>query len=76
MVVRTAEVPFLVILDAFVYNCIFGRPTLATLDAMASTVHLKMKYHDKNGKVITIHADLGGTIRLYKALYGFRLFHP
>jgi len=41
-----------------VYNCILGRPTLAALDAITSTVHMKMKYHGDNEEVVTIHADL------------------
>ena len=50
------------------YNCVFGRPTLATLDAVASTVHLKLKYHNEQGTIVTIHTDLSGVWRLYEAL--------
>ena len=46
---RTVEVLFLVIPSASSYNCVFGRPTLAALDAVASTKHLKVKYHNKEG---------------------------
>ncbi|MCI19167.1 hypothetical protein A2U01_0040322, partial [Trifolium medium] len=41
---KTIEMQFLVILCESPYNCILGRPTLATLGAVPSTVHLKMKY--------------------------------
>ncbi|AET03004.1 hypothetical protein MtrunA17_Chr8g0360101 [Medicago truncatula] len=61
---RTVEVAFLVTPDASIYNYMSGLPTPTALDAVASTVHLKMKYHNGNGKVVTIHADLGGTQRL------------
>jgi hypothetical protein len=50
-----------------VYNCILACPTLAALDAVTSTIHLKMKYHGDNGEVFTIHADLDSANRCYKA---------
>lgn len=58
---RVIAVPFLVIPDASAYNCVFEHPTLAALDAVASTVHLKMKYHAEEGRIVTIHANLGDT---------------
>lgn len=61
---RTIEVAFLVTPDASIYNYVSGLPTPMALDAVASTIHLKMKYHNGNGKVVTIHANLGGTLRL------------
>jgi len=63
---RTIEIPFLVILDASTYNCVFGRPTLAALDLVASTVHLKMNYHSIEGEVVTVHTDLNGVRKLYE----------
>lgn len=53
---------FLVIAVIYVYNCILGCPTLATLDA----VYLKMKYHNKSGEIVTIHADLNDAKRCHK----------
>jgi len=50
-----------------IYNYILGHPTLVALDAVTSTVHLKMKYHGENGEVITTRADLDSTNRCYKA---------
>jgi len=44
-----------------------GTP-LTTLDPVAFIVHLKMKYHDGNGKIVTIHANLSGTRKLYEAM--------
>ncbi|MCI47758.1 hypothetical protein A2U01_0069000, partial [Trifolium medium] len=46
---KTVNVQFLVIPCESPYNCILGCPTLATLGAVPSTVHLKMKYHDERG---------------------------
>ena len=42
-------------------------PPLAALDLVTSMVHLKMKYHKKNGDVATIFADLKGAARCHKA---------
>ncbi|MCI09265.1 hypothetical protein A2U01_0030349, partial [Trifolium medium] len=55
---KTVTVQFLVIQCNSVYNCILGRPTLAALGAVPSTVHMKMKYHNDKGEVVTIEADM------------------
>jgi len=47
---------------------VFGRPTLAALDVVASTIHLKVKYHSEEGEIVTIKTDLSGVRRLYEAL--------
>ena len=39
----------------YLYQCIFGRPTLTELIAVPSTVHLKMKYYTTEGLVATLH---------------------
>lgn len=39
---QTVETPFLVVSVVSIYTCILGRPTLATLDVVTSTVRLKM----------------------------------
>jgi hypothetical protein len=52
----------------FIYNCIFGRPTLTELETVTYIVHLKVKYHNQEGKIVTIHANLSGVRRLYEAL--------
>lgn len=65
---HTVETPFLVVPVVSVYTCILGRPTLAALDAVTSMVHLKMKYHNKNGDVTTIYADLKGGTKCHKVL--------
>lgn len=40
------------------FNCILEHPTLASLDVVASTVHLKLKYHGSKGDAVTILADV------------------
>ena len=64
---QIVKASFLVILVISIYNCVLGRPTLAVLDAVTSTDHLKMKYHNKSGDVATIHADLKGAKMCHKA---------
>lgn len=63
---RTVEASFLVILVVSVYNYILGRLTQAALNAVTSTVRLKMKYHNKRGDVVTIHTDLNIAKRCHK----------
>lgn len=41
-----------------VYNCILGRPFLTPLDALASTIHLNMKYHNCFDEPTIIQGDL------------------
>lgn len=56
----TVETAFLVLPCRSVYICIICRPTLSQLGAVASTVHLKMKFHSCKKEVITLNADMGG----------------
>ena len=62
---RTVETPFLVIPVVSIYNYILISPTLAALDAVTSTVHLKMKYHNNDGDIATIYADLKAAERCH-----------
>ncbi|CAL5202632.1 unnamed protein product [Lathyrus oleraceus] len=64
---REVKIQFLVVDCPSLYNCIFGRPTLAELTAVPSTVHLKMKYYTKLGRVVTIHGDIEAARRCYDA---------
>lgn len=57
---RTLNVFFLVIPCGRFYNCILRRHFLATLDAIASNIHHKMKYHNYFMKRVMIVADLRG----------------
>lgn len=45
-----------------------GRPLAATLDIVALSVHLKLKYHNLQGESAIINADLEGEKRIYQAL--------
>lgn len=51
-----------------VYNYILGRSFTTTLDALASLVHLKPKYHNINDELTMISANLYGEKKIYKAL--------
>ncbi|XP_050876397.1 uncharacterized protein LOC127080113 [Lathyrus oleraceus] len=64
---REVKIQFLVVDCPSLYNCIFGRPTLAELTAVPSTVHLKMKYYTKLGRVVTVHGDIEAARRCYDA---------
>lgn len=47
----------------------FGKTLLiATLDVVASLMHLKLKYHNLTGEPITINSNLKGETRIYEAL--------
>src|SRR3954469_12266514 len=52
---RAIKVQFLVIDCPSIYQCILGRPTLAELIVIPSTVHLKLKYYTAKGQVATLH---------------------
>ena len=64
---RQVKVRFLVIDCPSLYNCILGRPTLAELTAVPSTVHLKMKFYTKKAQVATIQGDLAAARRCFNA---------
>ncbi|GAU48790.1 hypothetical protein TSUD_406330 [Trifolium subterraneum] len=55
---KSLKVNFLVVDCTSLYNCIIGRPTLAELFAVSSTIHLKLKYYTKDGYVTTINGDI------------------
>ncbi|MCI34719.1 hypothetical protein A2U01_0055939, partial [Trifolium medium] len=39
------------------------------LGAVPSTVHLKMKYHDEKGGVVTIEADMDGAKKCHQSMH-------
>lgn len=41
-----------------IYNCIFSHPTLATLEAISSMVHMKLKYHSHKDVIDIIDENL------------------
>lgn len=51
-----------------VYNFILVKPFTTMMDAIASLVHLKLKYHDLQGNPATINADLEGAKIIYQSL--------
>ncbi|MCI07920.1 hypothetical protein A2U01_0028990, partial [Trifolium medium] len=54
---RTVDVQFFVDPCKSVYNCILGRPTLASLRVLLPIVHLKIKYHNAKDEVVTCRFD-------------------
>ena len=62
---RQVKVHFLAIDCPSLYNCILGRPTLAVLTAVPSTVHLKMEFYTKRARVSTIQGDLAAARRCF-----------
>ncbi|GAU46658.1 hypothetical protein TSUD_184460 [Trifolium subterraneum] len=64
---KSVKVKFLVIDCPSLYNCIIGRPTLAELFAVSSTIHLKLKYYTKNGQFATINGDIEAARKCFEA---------
>ncbi|GAU10242.1 hypothetical protein TSUD_421550, partial [Trifolium subterraneum] len=64
---KSVKVKFLVVDCPSLYNCIIGRPTLAELFAVSSTIHLKLKYYTKDGQVATINGDIEAVRRCFEA---------
>src|SRR3954468_9839273 len=74
---RQVKTRFLVIDCKTLYNCIIGRPTLAELTAVPSTVHLKMQFYTRTGRVATINADIEAARRIFDAsVKGLELIAP
>lgn len=64
---------FLVIQCKSSFKGILGRSFLAKLEALASTIHLKIAYHDKWGAPITMEEDLRVARRIRKEIPKFTL---
>ncbi|GAU34549.1 hypothetical protein TSUD_219330 [Trifolium subterraneum] len=64
---KSVKVKFLVVDYPSLYNCIIGRPPLAELFAVCSTIHLKLKYYTKDGQVATINGDIEAARRCFEA---------
>ncbi|GAU38515.1 hypothetical protein TSUD_396320 [Trifolium subterraneum] len=64
---KSVKVKFLVVDCQSLYNCIIGRPTLAELFAVSSTIHLKLKYYTKDGRVATINGNIEAARRCFQA---------
>lgn len=48
------------------------RPFVAIMDVGASSVYLKLKYHNLQGGPVTINVDLKGEKRIYQALQQYQ----
>ncbi|GAU46047.1 hypothetical protein TSUD_191180 [Trifolium subterraneum] len=64
---KSMKIKFLVVDWPSLYNCIIGRPTLAKLFAVSSTIHLKLKYYTKDGQVATTNGDIEAARRCFEA---------
>lgn len=51
------------------FKCIIGRSLLARLDAVASTVHMKITYDGKDEISITVGADLQESRRIWRIIH-------
>lgn len=51
-----------------VYSFILGRSSVATSDIVASSVHLKLKYHNLQGEPTIINGDLKWGKIIYQVL--------
>jgi hypothetical protein len=63
---KTIPIRFIVVDCPSVYNAIIGRPTLNSLGAIVSTIHLAMKYPSENGVVVTVHGKSSDARRCYQ----------
>lgn len=66
--VREINSQFQVVSCKSVYNYIIGRPFIAALNVMGSPIHLKLKFHNRQGGPITVKTGLSGAKRIYRAL--------
>lgn len=57
---RKVTLKFLVILCRSAFKGIIERSFLVKLDVVASPVHLKVAYHDKEGNLTAVNNDLEG----------------
>lgn len=60
---KKVDTNFLVLPCPSPYHGIVGRPTLGKLGAVASTVHLKMRFYSDSDEVVTVPADLDAARR-------------
>jgi hypothetical protein len=63
---KTIPVRFIVIDCPLVYNAIIGRPTLNSLGAIVSTIHLAMKFPGENGTVVTVRGKSSDARKCYQ----------
>ena len=66
VVSRTENIRYLVVNAPSAYDILLGRPTLNRLRAVVSTRHMKIKFPNLGGKVITIKSDKKEAKRCYE----------
>jgi len=54
---KTIPIRFLIVDAPTSYNILLGRPSLNTLGAVVSTLHIAMKFPAPSGDILTIHYD-------------------
>lgn len=64
---KTVKWKFLIIDCPSPYNCIIGWTTLVEQGVGLSMVHLKMRYHNDQDEVVTIHGDVEASMECYFA---------
>lgn len=65
---RIVKVCFFVVPYRNIYNCLKRRSFLTSLDVMASTIRIKMKYHNDSYGVVVILIDLHGAHMIHKTI--------
>lgn len=66
--IRIVDSRFLVVPCKNVYNLILSKPFAAALDIVASSIILKLKFHNLHSELVTINVDLEGVKRTYQSL--------
>jgi len=64
---KTIPIRFLIVDAPTSYNILLGRPSLNTLGAVVSTLHLAMKFPSPSGDILTIHYDQRLACKCYMA---------
>ena len=63
---KTILVKFLVVDCSSAYSAILGRPTMNTLGAVVSTIHMAVKFPGDNGRVVTLRGNQDEARSCYK----------
>lgn len=59
------KTPFLVLPSKSVYNCVIGRLAVGRLEAVVSTIHLKMRFYTIKNDVKILDVDPGSAKRCH-----------
>lgn len=66
--VRNSDSFFPVVPYNIIYNLIIEIRFTSSLDVVASSIHLKLKFHNLHSELITHNVDLAGAEKFYQAL--------